>query len=160
MHSATLRQDWFLSFPGHSVCLPYCFVLFFFFFSFAYLLLLFRKQNLSFSSSQGCVFSEINNWLSVYCLQIWGLWFQPVFVFSGICCYPMIKLYITRRETWYKALVHTACSHNKLITSLIGHDLSLAHKTVTMRSLSFNKQWKFYFYRSTGYKNLYTIIRY
>lgn len=91
-----------------------------------------------------------------------GPLFQPVLIFSGLYSYLMMKLYIITRDTWYEALVHTTSVCNKLITSLIGHDLSLAHKARGAKlpwglcPLSNNENS--IFTEAQAKKNVYTII--
>jgi len=84
-------------------------------FYFASLLLPFLKQKQSVPSSQGCALSDQS--LTTELFLCHGLCFPLLLVFSRQLLHPTLKLHLITRGSCCQALVHTASSHNKLITS-------------------------------------------
>jgi len=80
-----------------------------------------------FSATLKAIFSQLSRlqfsngqWLNTCEVLIaLSLCVQPVPLFSRPCLLPYM---LAPEDTWYQAPVHTACSHNKLITILIGQE--------------------------------------
>lgn len=136
-----LRQDCFLR-PWHVAVLHFNL-------NFAQLLLLFLKQNLSSSSSQGRVFSVIINRLSVNFYWSGPSAFNPFSYFQDLCFYPKIK--IGRK---IKGSTGSHCELSEAVGNKPnGSRVRPCTKDLLARTLCYvKKEWKSYFYSTTGGK--------